>query len=595
MSLNDNATSLVDLFESNAAEFEKKLALRIDRDGSVQSWTWYAVWQEINYTAQLFCNIGLQPQCKVGIWAANSPEWCFSDVASMLLGAVSVPIYTTLAPEEIVYILNHSQSRLLVVDDIEKLEKIDSVLHQCEQVWAIVLLRGDYKIKNPQAKQKVYKWNERPNQFADKFKSINRGGDSAATIIYTSGTTGRAKGVVLTHANFLHNVQEVCKGLPIHTSDKHLSFLPLCHVFERMCGYYLMAYVGADISYASSIETVIDDAKKYEPTFLLAVPRFYEKVFNGIKLKIGAAPNWKKALFAWSLNIGGQIADCKLGNKPVSISLKVKHFIAHVLIFKKIRALFGGHLRFGVSGGAPLDADIGDFFKSIGLLILEGYGLTETSPVIAMNRINAYRFGTVGLPLEGVDVKIGVNDEILTKSESVMQGYYHNDDATKLAIEDGWFHTGDQGRIDEDGFLVITGRIKEIIVLSGGKKMCPVRIEVLMEKSDCITKCVLYGDGKNFLTALILPDFDYFLKLYGINSADDKSRQDILSNKETRTIIQNAIDEIHKDIAPFEQIKYFEFIERDFTIEDGELTPTLKLKRNVVADKYGSLLDQHYE
>ncbi len=594
MQSKDTATNLVDLFELNATEFEHKIALRIDRKGSMQSWTWHAVWREINYTAQFFDEIGIQAQSKVAIWSANSPEWCFSDIASMVLGAISVPIYTTLAAEEIGYILNHSQSRLLVVDDPEKLKKIDSILHECDQVWAIVLLFGEYEIQNPQAKQKLYKWDGRPTEFSNKFKSIIKTCDMPATIIYTSGTTGRAKGVVLTHQNFMHNVRQVYAGLPIYSSDKHLSFLPLSHVFERMCGYYLMAYVGAEISYAASIDTVIDDAQKYEPTFLLAVPRFYEKVWNVIKQKISIAPKWKKALFAWSLKIGGQIAEAEQSKKSVSILNKIQHGIAYILIFKKMRALFGGHLRFAVSGGAALEAEIGDFFRSIGLLILEGYGLTETSPVIAMNRINAYRFGSVGLPLADVEVKIGLDDEILTKSKSVMKGYYHNDEATRLAIQNDWFHTGDQGRIDQDGFLMITGRIKEIIVLSGGKKMCPVRIEALMEKTDCISKCVLYGEGKNFLTALILPDFNYFLNHYEINSDNDESRQAILSNKETKVIVQKAIDEIHKHIAPFEQIKYFEFIKRDFTIEDGELTPTLKLKRNIVADKYGALLDHYY-
>jgi long-chain acyl-CoA synthetase len=580
---------LAQIFSNNASIHSGRKAIQFKRDGQIQSLSWSEVWTKVLQVASLFNRIGLQPNMKVAISSANCLEWLCSDIAALTLGAVTVPIYPTLAGPEMSYILSDSGSRILVVQDEQMLGRLDKHWSELDQVWAIVLLHGDPRLCHTKIPKKVFSiqeaWNESIVDIAPiiNAKLAQDAFKNTATIIYTSGTTGFPKGVMLTHENFLKNCEWVLGALPLTSADVHLSFLPLSHVFERMCGYYLMAMAGAQICYAESIDKAAENAKEFKPTFLLGVPRFYEKIHAKIMDRAESARGLKKRMFDWALEVGALRAACLKSRASIPLGLQIQCALAESLVYKKIKANFGGRVRFFVSGGAALVPNIAEFFLKIGLLIVEGYGLTETSPVIAFNRVDHFKFGTVGLPLKEIQVRISDEGEILTKSACVMTGYYHKPDETAGALRDGWFHTGDMGEIDNDGFLKITGRIKELIVLSGGKKVSPQRIEEYFEECEYIQRCVLYGEGKNFLTAFIVPDLDNLKKNSEFNGANAEA------------IIQQSINRIHARLANFQQIKYFKILPKDFSLEEGELTPTLKIKRSVVCKKYGPLLEPFYK
>lgn len=593
--------NLAQIFADNAREAPTREALASLKDGGLVWQDWTSVWSQILSTAAGLKNLGLQRGMKLAIWSSNRPEWVASDAAALLLGGISVPIYATLAPAEIRYILNDASARILVVENPELLAKLDPVLHECPELWAILLIEGTYSIQNPNAQQKKVVCLKdfaaaTPLSAGDaqELLSVINGGDTA-TIIYTSGTTGFPKGVILTHDNFLSNMQAVARSLPLTSEDTHLSFLPLSHVFERTCGYYLMCLARAKIVYARNINTVAEDAFKAHPTFLMAVPRFYEKVHAKIYEKMLKASPVRKALAAWVMRVGRKVNErrSRPGQK-LSPGLAIAFKIGDILAYKKIRDSLGGKIRFCVSGGAPLAPEQAQFFAGLGLLILEGYGLTETSPVISFNRVDHYRFGTVGRPIDNIEVKISEQGEILVKGPSIMKGYHHKPEETAEAIRNGWFHTGDLGAIDADGFLKITGRIKELLVLSGGKKVATAVIEKEYETAPLVERCVLYGEGKNFLTALIVPKFEDLEIMAKEKGHMTGSRQTLLSTPWVKELIESQIQEVRSRLAPYEQIKYFTLLPRDFTVEDGELTPTLKVRRKIICSKFASLVEPFY-
>jgi long-chain acyl-CoA synthetase len=421
--------------------------------------------------------------------------------------------------------------------------------------------------------------------------------ENLATLIYTSGTTGDPKGVMLTHDNIVSNVHGALAAFgDFGPRDVALSFLPLCHIFERMGGHYLMLQQGVTIAYAESVEKVPANMVEVRPTLMLSVPRLYEKMYARVREKVAADSALKQRIFRWALGVGRQVFHGRVEHRNPGLGLRARHALADRLVFAKIRERTGGRLRLFVSGGAPLAREIGEFFGAVGLIILEGYGLTETSPVIAVNRPDRMKPGSVGPPLQNVEVNIAEDGEILTRGPHVMQGYYHKPEATAEAIDrDRWFHTGDVGIIDAEGFLVITDRKKDIIVTSGGKKIAPQPIENVLKTNPLIGEIVMIGNKRNFPSALIVPNFDNLQKWARAHGVTAASAEDLVRDPRVVALYDQTIKDLTKDLAQFERIKKVALLPREFTLEAGELTPTLKVKRRVVEQKYKDVIDQLYE
>jgi len=421
--------------------------------------------------------------------------------------------------------------------------------------------------------------------------------EDVATLIYTSGTTGDPKGVMLRHSNLVSNVLGSHKVLPsLGPQDTCLSFLPLCHSFERMAGYYLMLQAGATIAYAESVEKVPENMGEIRPSIMCSVPRLYEKMYARVNEKVANDPPLRQKIFRWAIGVGREVFNHQISKTEPGAWLKLQFALADRLVFSKIKERTGGRLRLFVSGGAPLAREIAEFFGAAGLIIAEGYGLTETSPVITVNRPEAIRPGTVGLPLEGVEVKIADDGEILTRGPHVMKGYYKKPEATAEVINaEGWFHTGDIGVLDEHGRLTITDRKKDIIVTSGGKNIAPQPIENKMKTNKYFTEIVMIGNKRNFPAALIVPNFEQLEKWareQGIAFAD---RKQLVAKPEVVSFYQTLVNDLSTDLAQFERMKKITLLPQEFTLEAGELTPTLKVKRRFVEQKYQALIDAMYE
>lgn len=585
--------SIPEIYQLRSNQTPEKVAVMWRRAGyPFRDITYKMLWEDITRLASGLIELGLQKRSKLCIWSSNRPEWLTADIACQLIGVPTIPIYTTLSAKEISYILKDSSCRILIVENSKMLNLLEAYLDQLDQLWGVVVLDGDLTHSISTTNIQFFNYKDLiltpPSPHISTYMENIQSTD-IASIIYTSGTTGFPKGVLLSHHNFICNIEEIPPCLPITSEDRHLSFLPLSHVFERTCGSFLMGFSGATIIYANGVDGILEDAKKYKPTFLMAVPRFYEKVMAAIEAKIVSSSNVKKKLLRFAKKVS---FNHHLSRNP-SLLNRIQFQLLRILVFKKFNHALGGALRFGVSGGAPLRKEIGEFFLGIGIQLLEGYGLTETSPVIALNRIDNFKFGSVGIPLSIANVRISNEGEIITSGPCVMKGYHNRVAETNEVIKDTVFHTGDLGKLDEDGFLWITGRKKDLIVLSGGKKVCPTSIENIIESNIHITRCVLYGESKNYLTALIVPNFISIFKL--TPDWERRSKEDLCLEPLLNDFIRKELEVSQSSLARFECIKKFLLIPDDFSIESGDLTPTLKLKRNIIWGKYSSALNALYE
>ena len=565
--------TLGEIFKETARRFPQKNSFQFKKNGSYVSISWSEAEKKVDsLAAYLEKTIGTSTSTPpLAILSENRPEWATIDLAAQLVGAPTVPIYTSLSPLEIQYILNDSQAYVIAVSSqslLEKIIPIQASLRHLKQVIIFDPVAPEIlkKLERPVVSTEVlYEIKETPNPRKSRVVSSS----DVATIIYTSGTTGEPKGVLLTHRNLIHNLTSILDSFEMGPNDIHLSFLPLSHVFERMAGYYLMLYLGATIAYTENMDTIPQNLLEVRPTFILGVPRFFEKIQNKTKPILEKVGFFKRKPFflQWLLR---KLAGWKFKNK------------------------LGGRIRFCISGGAPLAKEIAEFFSVLNVFIYEGYGLTETSPVISVNREGCFKFGSVGVPLKSVRVQIMPDGEIATKSESVMKGYLNKPEATSAILKDGWFYTGDLGVIDADGFLHITGRKKDLIVTSGGKKIAPKPIEELIEKTPCILRCVLFGEKKNFLTALIVPKKEEVLKQAAEGHVAFTSYSELLQKKEIYAWLMRCIEKQSDALARFERIKKALILEDDFSQDLGELTPTLKVKREVVLAKYKEKLERLY-
>jgi len=539
--------------------------------------------------------LGLSKGDKLIILSENRPEWTITDFACLCNGGITVPVYTTLVPEQVKYIINDSDAKIVVYSNPDQWKKLEEIKAQLPQVKHFITFEpeapsGVMTYREIQAQGKTVA-QAQPDLFERLIGGVKP--EDEASIIYTSGTTGVPKGVILTHGNFVSNVKTSAAILEFSDRDTVLSFLPLSHVLERMVTFAYV-YKGCTIGYAESVETVAANLLEVRPHIMVGVPRVFEKIYSKVMDNVLTSSGLKRKIFFWAVKVGKAYGTRKLAMRRIGGFLKFKRNLAHKLVYSKIVEKTGGRIRFFVSGGAPLSKDIADFFYAMGLVILEGYGLTETSPVIAVNLLENPRFGTVGKPIPGVEVKIARDGEILTRGPHVMKGYYKKEAETRETFEGDWLKTGDIGRFDEDGFLMITDRKKDLIVTAGGKNVAPQPIENILKTNPYIENAVVIGDRRRFIAALIVPKFDKLEAYAKSNNIAYAGRAQLVQNEQVVDFLKMEIDRATPNLASFERIKKIAVLERDFEIEKGEMTPSLKVKRNVVEKKYKDLLDALY-
>ncbi|MFQ6678241.1 MAG: AMP-dependent synthetase/ligase [Fidelibacterota bacterium] len=541
-------------------------------------------------------SLGIKRGDKIAILSNNSSRWAIADYSISGLGAIIVTVYPTLTNPHIKFIFNDSETKYAFVENEEQLEKTKSLVEECPNFKGFILMNdGDQSwqdvigFSSLMEKGKSFK-NESGFDLKDHSQSINE--NDLLTLIYTSGTTGNPKGAMLSHKNLVSNIVNGRKAINIGNQDVLLSFLPLSHSYERMAGHFSAFSGGARIYYAESIESVGENMVEVRPTIMTSVPRLYEKMYAKIIDKVNNDPAIRQKIFWWAIKIGKLATPFLLKQERPTGMLGLKFGLAEKLVFSKIKEKVGGRLRFFASGGAPLSKEIAEFFASATILILEGYGLTETSPVISINTPNKVKFGTVGKPIEGVEIKIAEDGEILCRGDNVMVGYFNNPEATAEVIdENNWFHTGDIGEIDEDGFLRITDRKKNLIVTSGGKNVAPAPMENALILSKYIEQSIVIGDKRNFISALIVPAFENLNQW----AVEEGINNDYLNNPKTIQLFEKEVREAMKNFAKYESVKKFKLVPDEWSVDSGELTPTLKVKRKVVEKKYAELIDSIYK
>jgi len=586
------------VFFNRVRKYGTRTALRVKRDGVWVDISWEEWGRNVKHLAMGLMALGLGEKEHVSLLSENRPEWTYTDLAVLAAGSADVPIYATNIADQVEHILKDSDSRFVVVSSEAQLQKVVQVKQNVPKLEKLVIMDPE--------KKHTEDW---ILSFSDVLDLGRKKGDekafqarldkgrpeTVATLIYTSGTTGAPKGVMLTHENFISNMRAVTDILPLNDSDLVLSFLPLSHSFERLGGYYATMYIGGTIAYAESIDKVPENIQEVRPTVMCSVPRLYEKMHARVLSAVESGPALKKKLFYWSLGVGSEVSKIICAKKEMPPTLKIKHAVADRLVFAKLRERMGGRLRFFVSGGAPLAREIAEFFHAAGILILEGYGLTETTPVITANRPDSYKLGSVGQPLANLEVRIAPDGEILARGPSVMKGYFNRPEETREVLtDDGWFSTGDIGYLDQDNFLYITDRKKDIIVTAGGKNIAPQNIENLLKLNRYVEQVCVIGDQRKYLTALVVPCFPELEAFASENGIPAGDREALVNDPRVQKLFQNAVDEINAHLARYETVKKIKVLPVEFAQETGELTPTLKVKRKVVSKKFQEQIEQMY-
>ena len=518
--------------------------------------------------------LSLQAGDKIGILLNNSPEWLISDLACATIGVIDVPLHTTYNQEQIKKIIEHAELKYLIIQD-EYWNK-HQVLWKTFDFERIIIVGNGNTDKN-----NISPWPKLEYQYSLAEIDLDIDENKPHTIIYTSGTTGDPKGVVLSHKNLVADVMSAKRMVKITNKDRFFSFLPLSHAFERVAGYYGPMLSGASIYFARSQKTILEDIKYAKPTILTAVPRIFERIYDKIFDNIRSGSEFKKKIFFNALNLAKEKK-----KHTLNFGQKIIFYFLDLLVFKKIRNILGGNLRMAISGGASLNQAIAKFFASFGVLVIEGYGLTETSPIVAVNQVDDHKFGTVGKVLDCNQILINEDKEILVKGDNLMLGYYNNSEATQEAIDaDGWFHTGDLGFVDTDGFLTIIGRAKDMIVLSTGKNIFPEPIESKINENKHISQSFVYGDKQKSISALVVPDFKELEKwckeqdlVYVLPN--------ILYNSKVLALYQAELDKQLIALSHLEKVSDFQLIAEEFSQENGLLTPSLKLRRRNIKEKF---------
>ncbi|HET7521716.1 MAG TPA: long-chain fatty acid--CoA ligase [Bacillales bacterium] len=596
-------SNLVEMLSNTVRHYPDKDALMWKSEGRYRGLTYRDLWEQIRHAASGLSQLGVARGDKVAILSDSNPMWAITDFAVSSLGAASVPIYPTLPSDQVAYILKNADVKVAVVENEEQLQKIKD--GDAGVQYTIVMYPGPsftsdegvlsfFTLDEKGARHPLEGWEE-------GWKAIGR--EQLATIIHTSGTTGPPKGVMLTHGNFLANMEAVqfwvVELLP---EDVTLSYLPLSHVFERMAGHFMPLWVGATIAYAESIDTIVDNVKEVRPTIMTSVPRLFEKVYAKVQEQIENGSPIKRKIFNWAVAVGKERYEYYLNSpvnelllsKAIPKKLQRKWERADRLVFQKIKQQLGGRMRGMVSGGGALNPEIARFFWALDLPILEGYGLTETSPVVTTNPMVRAKAGTVGKPLPNLDVRIAPDGEVLVKGPSVMKGYYKNKEATEKDIVDGWFHTGDIGEFDEEGYLRIIDRKKRLLVLSTGKNVAPQPIESAINESKYIEQSAVIGDNRKYIIVLVSPDFENLLPWARKQNIQFQSKADVCRNLEVLSMLQGEVQRLTQSFASYEQPKKVIVVGEEWTVEGGELTPTLKVKMKKINEKYSRVIEEVY-
>ncbi|QQS40192.1 MAG: long-chain fatty acid--CoA ligase [Acidobacteriota bacterium] len=592
----DEPQTLAELFSYALEKHSRTDALNYKKNGEWKSIPTSELLDRARRIAYGLYALGLSKGDRVAILAPNSPDWTIADAACQISGIIDVPIYTTLAPSAVEYILNDSGSRVLFLQDVPEFERLRDTISRCERLERVVLFEGiaDGAMAISDLEEIGKRsLEEDPGSLESVSKEIGK--DDIATLIYTSGTTGEPKGVMLSHENLLSNVIDAGEKYSFTEEDVPLSVLPFSHVFERT-GMYLYIFNGMAVHYAESIEKVPDNLREVRPTMFVGVPRIFEKVYAKAKMQAAEKSSLKEKIFDWAIETAKEFALRTERGETVPRMLGVKHAIADKLVYSKFREFFGGRLRFCITGGAALSDTIFLIFTGSGVPILQGYGLTETSPVISSNNPIDVRLGTVGKPIRNVKVRLAEDGEIEAIGPNVMIGYFNKPEATREAFtEDGWFKTGDIGRIDDDGFLIITDRKKELFKTSGGKYIAPSPIEQMIKGSRFVSQAVLIGSERKFASALIVPDFEQLASHGRSKGWHEEDPSSLCTRREVLEFFTRQVEEHTSGLARYETVKRIALLSEELTVEGGELTPTLKIKRRVVDEKYSDVIERIYE
>jgi long-chain acyl-CoA synthetase len=587
--------SLYEMFHRVCTEHADNPAYVFKLDGRWHTLTWKEHEATVIRISKALMALGVAPGERVCVLSDTRLEWVQSDFGIHSCGGVTVGIYPSNLPEDCAYIINHCDAETIIIENRAQLDKILSVRSSVPKMRNLVVMDGPGDPGN-----QVLSWTEflaggdtiSDEAFADRVAGIQPG--DLASLVYTSGTTGVPKGAMITHRNLLFTSESAGKCMQILPGDVTLLFLPLAHVFARIIVYSGVAK-GINTAFAEGMHTVAENLREIRPHYIASVPRVFEKVHAKITQGVQQAGGIKEKLFNWALGVGRQVSTLKQNDKPIPGFLSFKYSIATKLVFQKIHAAMGGRMRWAVSGAAPLSKQIAEFFHACGILILEGLGMTENTSFTNVNRFDNNKFGTVGPVGPGIEMKISDDGEILFRGDNVMTGYFKNPEATKETIdEDGWLYTGDLGEIDDDGFLKITGRKKRLIITSGGKNIAPERIEQALCNSAFISQAMAYGDKRKYVVALVTLDSDA-VAAWAAERKVAGEAADLAGHPEVRALIDGEVEKANEGLASFESVKYVRIVSAEFSIEAGELTPSLKIKAQVVAEKYRHLIEEMYE
>ncbi|WP_304344701.1 long-chain fatty acid--CoA ligase [Chryseobacterium koreense] len=584
--------NITHFLNDNTQKFPLKPAIGFKKKEEWKELNWTNLRRIVFKTANALKAAGINENDKVAIYSDNSAEWIIFDLAVLSIGAVTVPIYSTNNLEQAEYILEDSESKIILVGNQEQYDAAFELLGKSKVLKQVIVAKKSVWIKKENS-QYLEDFIKKSGEHLD---IVEKNDEDLATIIYTSGTTGVPKGVMLTHGNFHKCFDAHFDFFQFKNfeNEHSLAFLPLTHVFERSWTL-LCLYGGAKVSFLENTKLIASTLTEVKPTMMCSVPRFYQKIYAGIQEMVSEGSESKKKIFNWAMKIGGEVAELKRTGKSVSFSLKLKNNIANILVFKKIKNKMGGNLWFMPCGGASISSEVTRFFDSMGIHITVGYGLTETTATLTAFPFRNYEHGTAGVTLGDTKIRIGENDEIQAKGSGIMQGYYKKPSETaEVFTEDGWFKTGDAGKFDENGNLVITDRIKDLMKTSNGKYVAPQPIENLLSNNNFITQAMVIAEGKPFVTALIIPNFEALKEQLPKLNIPFTNWEEIVKSDKIRDFYHQKIDEIQKQLSGFEKVKKFVLMPAEFEITTGEITPTLKVKRNVVLAKYVGLIDKMY-
>ncbi|ROI00330.1 AMP-dependent synthetase/ligase [Chryseobacterium daecheongense] len=581
------------IISRNVEKHPTKSAIGFKKKESWKELSWKKFGEIVGKTANALKEAGIQENDKVAIYSDNSAEWMIFDLASMALGAITVPIYSTNNAEQAEYIINDSQAKTILVGDQAQYDACLDILKKGSSLQSIIVSKKAVWIKKEFSSHYLEDFIAKSSS---EFEICERNEEDVATLIYTSGTTGTPKGVMLTHGNFLKAFDAHFEFFKFKNFEEELSlaFLPLSHVFERSWSLLCLGG-GARVYFLEDPKNIAKTLEEVKPTMMCAVPRFFQKVYAGVLEKAEEGSSVKKKIFNWATEVGKQTAELRRNELSIPFGLQCKEFLADLLVFSKIKEKMGGRLWFLPCGGASLSPEVTRFFESVGIHITVGYGLTETTATLTLFPLTHFEHGTSGKPLPGVEIRIGENDEIQARGNGIMKGYYNRPEDTKAVFtEDGWFKTGDAGKFDEKGNLIITDRIKDLMKTSNGKYIAPQQIENLLTNNNFIQQIVLIAEGRQFVSALIVPNFEFLREYLKKNNIPFNNWEEAVKKDEVISFYKEKIKELQDHLSDYEKVKKFTLMPAEFEINTGEITPTLKVKRNVVLKKYADLIEKMY-